>query len=328
MAMLEAEHDMLTQDLDHDAIAAAQSKELINSGFMEEEFACYGSAFIESGKIKYYISSTERSMNKFIANCILRSVYPTPPRYFVMRCNVLAGARDEIRQKFKRQTAYTLREDYPKCYFSAMEDLSAYPADDKAMPILLRAKNEAENTFDRVALEILRGLALDALTMKHLTREGYAYWMNWLADEYRKMEEDILEYNYYKRSYSGFAYVQNGAISYKRNAFETKTIEQRNQAIAEGKVVTPILRQDYYAGTYGDLDTGRRQFQELLERYYNEPFLEIVQAMKRLPPAVPREKYAAWLQELEATGKEKAVRSFRYHGYLWNVLPCMHSARL
>lgn len=49
--------------------------------------------------------------------------------------------------------------------------------------------------------------------------------MSWLDNEYRKMEEDILEYNYYKRSYSGFGYENNGKLLYKSNAFETKTIE-------------------------------------------------------------------------------------------------------
>ena len=32
--MIATEHDLLSQDLDHDAIAAAQSKELLRAGFM------------------------------------------------------------------------------------------------------------------------------------------------------------------------------------------------------------------------------------------------------------------------------------------------------
>lgn len=320
MAMLEAEHDMLTQDLDHDAIAAAQSRELLDSGFMEEEFACYGTAYIENGKIKYYISSTERSMNKFVANSIMRNVYPTPARYFVTRCNVMAGMRNEIRQKFKWQTAYNLQQAYPKVYFSAMEQLSSYPADNKAMSILSSVKDFVENSFDRNAMEIFRELVLEALTMKHLTKEGYAYWMSWLDNEYRKMEEDILEYNYYKRSYSGFGYENNGKLLYKSNAFETKTIEHRNKAITEGKLVTPILRKTYYAGTYGDLDSGRDNFKKLLCQYYNPAFMDIVRELYNLPAIVPKQEYLEWYQKIEATGKEKALESFQYHGHLWHIL--------
>ncbi len=320
MRMEEVEQELLLQDLDHDAIATAQSRELINSGFMEEEFACYGTAYIEAGKIKYYISSTERSMNKFTANCILYNIYPTPARYFVMRCNVLAGAHDEIRQNFKRSTAYMLQEDYPKVYFAAMENLSAYKSDDQAMPILTAVKAEVENTFDREALEVFRGLALEALTMKHLTKEGYAYWMNWLADEYRKMEEDILEYNYYKRSYSGFVYENHGRLQYVRNAFETKVIEQRNRMIAAGKVVTPIMHKDFFAGNYGALDEGREQFQVLLKQYFNEAFFDILKELHRLPSVVPQREFAEWMQKVQETGKEKAVTSLRYHGHLWHVL--------
>ena len=134
--MIATEHDLLSQDLDHDAIAAAQSKELLRAGFMEEEFACYGTAFVEDGEIKYYISSTERSMNRFVARCIMRNIYPTPPKYYVMRCNVSAGLRDDIRQQFKLNTAYALKRDYTLLYFQAMEELSSYPVDNESMPIL------------------------------------------------------------------------------------------------------------------------------------------------------------------------------------------------
>ncbi len=320
MPMEEVEQDLLLQDLDHDAIATAQSRELINSGFMEEEFACYGTAYIEQGKIKYYISSTERSMNKFMANCILNNIYPTPAKYFVMRCNVPAGMRDDIRQQFKKHSAFLLQQDYPKIYFAAMEKLSAYHADNQAMSILSAVKTKVENTFDQVALEVFRGLVLEALTMKHLTKESYAYWMNWLADEYRKMEEEILEYNYYKRSYSGFAYVNRGRLQYVRNAFETKVIEQRNRMITEGKVVTPILHKDYYAGTYANLDVCKDVFRELLETYYNRRFFSIVTQLRDLPSVVPIKEYDMWLEKVKTMGKKKAVDSLVYHGHLWHVL--------
>ncbi len=317
--MESAEHDFLSQDLDHDAIAAAQSKELLSAGFMEEEFACYGTAFVEDGKIKYYISTTERSMNRFVAMCILQNIYPTPPKYYVMRCNVSAGMRDHIRQQFKLDTAQMLRKNYSPLYFEAMDELSSYPVDNLAMPILQEMKHEIENTFDKVALEIFRGMVLEAVTMKHLDREGYEYWQNWLANEYRKMEEDLFEYNYYKRTYSGFAYKMNNRIHFIRNAFETKTIERRNALIAEGKVVSPILRKDYYAGTYGDLDEGRENFKHIMHDYFNEAFFDYVEALRQLPSAVLDECYHQWMQRLQHEGKKNDVECLRYHGYLWNV---------
>lgn len=318
--MIATEHDLLSQDLDHDAIAAAQSKELLRAGFMEEEFACYGTAFVENGEIKYYISSTERSMNRFVARCIMRNIYPTPPKYYVMRCNVSAGLRDDIRQQFKLDTAYALKRDYTLLYFQAMEELSSYPVDNEAMPILQEIKDEIENTFDKIALEIFRGVVLEALTMKHLTQEGYSYWQTWIDDEYRKMEEDILEYNYYKRTYSGFAYKQNDRIQFVRNAFEMKTIERRNTLIAEGKVVSPILHKDYYAGTYGDLDEGREDFKKIMNDYFNKAFFDYVEALRQLPSAVSDKCYYQWMQRLQHDGKKNDIESLRYHGYLWNVV--------
>lgn len=314
-----AEHDLLSADLDHDAIAAAQSKELLSAGFMEEEFACYGTAFVENGKIKYYISTTERSMNRFVARSMMKNIYPTPPKYYVMRCNVSAGLKDDIRQQFKLDTAYALKEDYSPLYFQAMEVLSAYPVDNAAMPILEIMSKEIENTFDKIALEIFRGVVLEALTMKHLTQEGYSYWQNWLDNEYRKMEEDIQEYNYYKRTYSGFAYLQNERIYFIRNAFETKTIERRIALITEGKIVSPILRKDYYASTYGELDQGRENFSLIMKDYFNEGFFEYIKEMYALPSVVPKEAFQQWQKRLAEVGSKKENDSLRYHENLWNI---------
>lgn len=314
-----AEHDLLSADLDHDAIAAAQSKELLRAGFMEEEFACYGTAFVERGKIKYYISTTEKSMNRFMTECIMRNIYPTPPKYYVMRCNVSVGLRDEIRQKFKLDTAYSLSKDYSPLYFDAMKELLTYPSDNQAMLILKEISRELENTFDKIALEIFRGLIFEALMRKHLTLEGYNYWQNWLENEYRKMEEDIQEYNYYKRTYSGFAYLQNGKIHFVRNAFETKNIERRTALIIEGKITTPILRKEYYASVYGDLDHARVDFTNIMEEYFNQGFFQYIERLYALPSVVSKEQYIKWVNCLQENGTKSEKSSLRYYGKLWNV---------
>ena len=313
------EHDLISADLDHDAIAAAQSKELLSAGFMEEEFACYGTAFIEEDKIKYYISTTERSMNRFVTRCIMRNIYPTPPKYYVMRCNVSAGLKNDIRQQFKLDTAYALKADYSPMYFEAMKELSAYPTDNEAMPILMEMSREIENTFDKIALEMFRGLVIEAVTMKHLTKEGYNYWQNWLEDEYRKMEDDIHEYNYYKRTYSGFAYLQNDSIRFIKNAFETKTIERRTALIAEGKMVTPIFKKDYYGATYGELDSARDAFTGVMHNYFNEGFFYYLKCLHNLQSVVPIAHYQQWEQRLDAYGTKKEKDGLKYHGYLWHV---------
>ena len=90
--------------------------------------------------------------------------------------------------------------------------------------------------------------------------------------------------------------------------------------IAEGKVVTPIMHKDFFAGTYGALDEGREQFQVLLKQYFNEAFFDIIKELHRLPSVVPQREFAEWMQKVQETGKEKAVTSLRYHGHLWHVL--------
>ena len=191
----------MEESMDHDALCAAQAHSLIEEGFMDEEFTCYGTVFIKDDKPRYYVCSTETSINRVFIECLLNNIYPAPPKYYIMRASVPAGMREDIRQKFKYDTARTLKQAYPACYFKALQELAEVPADNQAMSLLHEMRVQLENQFDNTALELFKGVVQHALISKHLTKENYQYWMLWLTDEYHKMEDDWLETHYYHRMY-------------------------------------------------------------------------------------------------------------------------------
>lgn len=314
------DNHLLGAELDHDEQCVDQARQLISSGFMEEEFACYGTAYMENGEIKYYISTTSYSMKQFINSCMKQNIYPSVPQYFVKRNNVTPGNRDYMRQMFKKDAALKLQSQYPPVYFEALAKAGAYSNDNAAMDLLFTLKNEIESSFDHVALELFGEIVNEALMARHLTEDSYRYWMSWLEKERQKMADEIREWNHYQRSYTGYAVQENDRIRYRKDGMEAMTVERRNKDIAQGKLVTPILRKQYFASSDTELLGSAKTFLSLMEQYLNSGLFAIAKEIRSIPPVVPKEEYLNWLKQIESTGAQNAVESFKYYGYLWGVL--------
>lgn len=314
------DNHLLGADLDHDEQCVDQARQLISSGFMEEEFACYGSAYIEHGEIQYYISSSSQSMKQFVNNRIKKNIYPSIPKYFVKRSNVTPGNKNYMRQMFKKEVAVKMKSQYAPIYFKLLEAAGKYDNDNAAMDILFSIKADLESSFDSVALELFAEIVNDALMARHLTEEGYRYWIHWIEKERQKMADEVQEWNHYQRSYSGYAVQENGKIRYRKDGMEAMTLERRNKDIAQGKLVTPILRKQYFASSDTELLGSAKTFLSLMEQYLNNGLFAIAKEIRSIPPVVPKEEYLNWLEQIESTGDQSAIESFKYYGYLWGVL--------
>ena len=308
------DNHLLSADLDHDEQCVDQARQLISSGFMEEEFACYGCAYIEKGEVKYYISSTSYSMKQFVNNSLKQNIYPSIPKYFVKRSNVPPGSRDYMRQMFKKEVAIKLKNQYPPVYFEALASAGTYQNDNAAMDLLFAIKNEIESSFDNVAVELFAEIVNDALTARHLTEDGYRYWLGWIEKERQKMADEIQEWNYYQRTYAGYAVIENEKIRYRKDGMESMTIERRNSDIAQGKLVTPILRKQYFASSDTELLGSAKLFQSLMAQYLNNGLFEITKQIHEIQPVVPKDEYWNWLKQIEDSGAQSAVESFKYYG--------------
>lgn len=318
--MNEEEKHLLSEDIDHDEQCVQQAKQLINSGFMEEEFACYGSAYIEHGEIKYYISTTSYSLKQFVNGCLARNIYPSIPKYFVKRTNVTPGSRDMIRQTFKKEAALKLKNDYPPIYFEALAKCGEYKNDNAAMDLLFTLRDAIESSFDKTLLDIFSEIVNDCLLSRHLTKSSYDYWLKWQEKEQQKIAEEILDWNYHERTYSGYGVIEQGKMRYRKDGLEMMTLERRNHDIAAGKMVTPILRKQYFAPSDSELLKTVPAFKLEMEKYLNAGLLEIEQEIKKLPPVVPVDEYQKWLDLLTETGAQSAIESFKYYGYLWGCI--------
>ena len=134
------------------------------------------------------------------------------------------------------------------------------------------------------------------------------------------MADEIQEWNYYQRTYAGYAVIENGKMRYRKDGMEFMAIERRNKDIAQGKTVTPILRKQYFASSDTELLGSAKSFLSLMEQYLNNGLFKITDTIRNLQPVLPKEMYLNWLERVKAADAPNAIESFQYYGYLWGVL--------
>ena len=304
---------------DHDTECAMKAGQLIDLGFMGEEFACYGVAYTEEQKIKYFVCEQEQTMLHFLQGSYLRGVLPTSAIYEVKRFQVPVGKNDFFKSEIRKATARRLKELYGVAFFKAISLCQRVENQDLAWPVLQEASTELRNSFDSHIVQIIEGLAADAYQMKQLRKEHYIMIRSWAERERMIIAEEGQCDGRYLRYYYGFG--SNGAegVSYYANASRYTTEKKRREEIAAGKLVSPVIYRRYTADIYLKLTEYKKEFIQLLKNYFTPDCMSSLQAIWKLPPSIEPAIYQQCLEMIQAEKKAAAVKDFLYYGTLWNL---------
>lgn len=307
--------------VDHDAICVSQASKLLQIGYLEYETAVYGSAYYRDGEIHYYISAKEETMEKFQKHCYQNNIYPTPAKYFCKRYDLVEDTEEEIKQRFRLQTARSLRESYPRLFFEAINELTAGENTNVAFPIVQALTEQLDSCFDLNQLNLF-GELLDMLFKgRLLTKESTILFKQWLDKEYEKISVEPIASGDYRRTYAGFAYKKpDGTMKYLIDAFPYMAKEKQMAFLAQGYVVTPMLSITYYADSFNNLHgSSKESFKQELEKYLGAMYIQLMELLRQLPSGVDQELYLAWLEKIKTTGSKAAEEAFLYYGHLWNI---------
>lgn len=306
--------------IDHDAVCVAQASKLLQIGYLEYETAVYGSAYSKDGEIHYYISAKEDTMEKFQKNCYQSGIYPTPAKYFCKRYDLINDTEEEIKLRFRLDTARSLRDSYPRLFFEAVNALTAPISSNAAFPIVKALTEQLDSCFDLNQLAIF-GELLEMLSRgRLLTPESTLLFQQWLDKEYEKISIEPIASGDYRRTYSGFAYQKpDGTVKYLIDAFPYMAKEKHTAFLAKGYIVTPILTITYYADSFNNLFDSKDAFQKELAQYLGPMYLQLMTLLRQLPAGVDETLYHTYLDKIAACESKLALESFLYYGHLWNV---------
>ena len=99
---------------DHDTECALKAGELIELGFMGEEFSNYGMGCLEKNKAKYFVCNHEQTMQRFRRRCLLNGYCMTQVIYNVERYQVPVGRNDFFGEQVRRNLTNNLQQRYGK----------------------------------------------------------------------------------------------------------------------------------------------------------------------------------------------------------------------
>lgn len=304
---------------DHDTECAMKAGQLIDLGFMGEEFACYGVSYTEEQRIKYFVCEQEQTMLHFLQDSYLQGILPTSVIYEVKRFQVPVGKNSFFKNEIREATAKRLKELYGLAFFKAIAFCQRTENQDLAWPMLQEASKELRNSFDIHIVQIIEGLAADTYQMKQLCKEHYAMIKKWAERERVLMADEDQHNGNYLRHYYGFCSSGAGGLSYYVNASRYTTEKKRREEIALGKLVSPIVYKAYTADVYLKLTEYKKDFIMLLKVYFTPDYMDSLQAIWKLPSSIEPVIYQQYLEMIRAEKKAAAVKDFLYYGKLWNL---------
>ncbi|WP_434512195.1 hypothetical protein [Desulfitobacterium sp. AusDCA] len=304
-----------------DAQCAIIFGQLSELGCFEEEFTCFGTTYLERGIHKYFVSSEAENVYSFIKNSYIQGIYPTPVTKYHKRCQVPSGKRDDFRQEFKLQLAQQMRKMYSLTYFEVLDRLARQPANNNAYPLLSKIQEQLEGCFDNDALQLFEGLIQMAFEAKVLDLRNYSLLQNWLRNEHKQMEDDLVIHDVFERTFYGFAYQkEDGQIKYYYNALPLLTYEWRNNLICNNIFPASIFKKRYCFRRMMDFDQIKQTFQdELVERFDTDYFV-LVKHIKAFPSMIKRVDFNREFKRIEEEGTREEIQALTYYGNLWNVI--------
>lgn len=306
---------------DHDTECALKAGELIELGFMGEEFSNYGIGYLEDGKAKYFICNHEKTMERFQRRCFSEGLCMTRVVYNVERYQVPVGRNDFFSERVRKNLADILKMRYGKSFFQALQACQqTLDVTDDAWGTIASLLEVLRNSLDEHLIQIVRGLAEDAYEMKKLSREHYWRVMQWVQRENRNTEGSGYDDTQYRRIYYGFCSQRDGTLYYYSNASLFTVEQKKREKIVGGEIVSPILKKAYTADAQEQLMMHRNNFVELLKKYLCADFMRNLRKIWLLPPAVDVEIYQQGLHALEKERKQECLEDYLYYGHIWNTV--------
>lgn len=250
----------------HDKVCAEYYSTLLAMGAYDDEYAFFGTTYIEDGIKKAFISSERIKVYNFVRACRERDLYPSIVESMVKRVRVHAGEKEIVGQNLKYNYAEALSMKYPKDFLEDLKRVALCSINNLSESILNNVQNDLEGCFDEDALTLFEGAVEFAYEGKILTSEKYYDYKAWLKVERDFLIERVHSASNFKRTLTGFVYEKNKSIKYYTNAVEERTHEKRTELMARGQRVTPIFRKDYFFNSFGELPLCLTSFDEQIRK--------------------------------------------------------------
>ena len=303
----------------HDKICCAAFASMYELGYMDDEYTFFGTAYIEEGKRRCYISSDREKVYAFVKKCREKDIYPSVIENKIKRVRVNGGEKEQVAQQLKLDFAKELGTKYPRAFLEKLQIIALCPINNKAAALVRRVRDNLEGCFDEDALQLLEGVVEFAYEAKILTNAEYYEHIEWLKREREFLAERTRAATNFRTKIIGFAYEKNNKIKYYSNAVEARAMEKRKELLCQGVFVTPVFSKEYYFNDFNELPQCIDKFDKYIESRMDGQYLKLIRILYEMIPEIN----ITSLKELETGVMEKwgrgADETVRYYKTLWHL---------
>lgn len=284
-------------------------------GGFAEEITIIGCTYKKDGEVLYRVTDNPDEAYQFYQSAIPQGLLPTLPQIYVRREIIPAGQRERMTDEAKLTCARNMQRDFDVRFWHLFDALAETPATNSAYDILETHRQDLEGRFAREPLDLFVVFLNEALQRHRLTPEAYAYFADWVNENYEKMADDWIVKEQYERTFYGFAsYKDPASLSVRVDTAPFNLLQKQQEMRRQGVAATPIFRKTVQYKESSAVAKVRRDFQDWLKETIKRFALPFETAISG-DHAIAAPFDTAALEELSAPAQE----TLRYYLGLWGM---------
>ena len=258
-------------------------------GWFDEEFTMYGCAYYDMKKEKvfYRVSSEAADIYSFLERAVIAGVYPSNVESITKKCPVPSGMREIIAEEVKKQMAKILQQIFPRdffhllCYLGDLTEKSAKRME-KIESMLWEEAYRLEGTFDEDRLYRFQALIEDERRRKVISEKEYLWFVNWLKEERRNLENDAVRKERFEKTLYGIVVPEKSGYKTVINAQQEYICQKYYDDVIAGKNVSPIYQKKYWYACGSSLGEVKTNFKQELLNLHSAEYLNWLAIIRKV----------------------------------------------
>lgn len=289
--------------------------EKLQMGWLEVEFTVYGTAYLKDGEMHYKISSEAGKIYQFMETSLSKDIYCSNIQTFTHMCHVPIGMNEDVLMAVKKTLAARMYHAYPKELFVLLDKIAKHIRNDDGYPLLLEEKDKVESTFDEHKLKDFRVLVHHCYALQRLSQEHYKELLTWLDIEEECMHDSFVTKDIFEKTFYGIAYPLGDNYKYMDDSVLEYTYRKKYELEKEGIWTSPIFEETLWYNYQYTFKDCRKTYDNMFKATMNKELLGKLEALFRKPLVIYSEEI---LQEMDKLSPE-AMETLKRYLKKWNM---------
>lgn len=299
------------------ALDVAKRAEL---GWFDVEFTMYGCAYLKDGQRFYTISSEAEKIYDCIAANYSKEIFSSLICSFSEKYPVPTGMQEYIALDIKKELAKDMSNKYPKEFFLYLNKLAKEVTQNTAKEFLDEILFETESCFDEKRISFFENMVDFFYEARKINETYYKKYTNWIREERKNMEENIICKDIFEKTFYGIAYLEQDNVKYFVNARKDTVYQKKYELETQNIFSSFILSETYYYNYDLKIPQVKKSFEELIRKMFDRKLMEKLNEIISANSSISKEDYKKILVYTKEHFGSEAEKTVKHYGSKWGIL--------